>query len=165
MDRGRQLKKVPPPLSFELRVDPKAKDAVRFPPLDLHNTTSRQALFSERLIACLADSGVDNIDYYDARVVYEPTKTPVAYRAANIIGIASVLDRSQSEFKATESGTIYELLKIVIDETKCQGQGMFRFKELSNMIVVSDPIKEALEARQITGIRIIRDAEWAPGMI
>lgn len=165
MDRGRKLKSPPPLLQFELRVDRKANRYSDFPPLDLHATTARQVLFSDRLVNCLKSVSVSNVDYYDADVLYVPSGEKLQYHLGNVIGVLSIIDRSRSTFNATDAGLIYELLSIEIDESKCEGQDFFRFKELSNLIVISRRIKVALEDAGITGTKILSAPEWRPGLI
>jgi hypothetical protein len=165
MNRGRRLKSPPGPLTYELRVDKKAKRPQEFPPLDWHNAPDGQALFSERLVSVLTAAGVANVDYYDATVHYTPTKAALKYKVSNVIGIASVLDRSKSRFNADEDDFIIELLSISLDESLCAGQKMFRFQERPSMLVISSDIKTALEGAAITGTLIIEPQDWEPGLI
>jgi len=165
MNRGRRLKTPPGRLAYELRVDRKAKRADEFPPLDWHNAANGQALFSRRFVNLLAQLGITNIDYYDASVTYAPTGAALDYSVANIIGIASVLDREKSRFNADADGFIIELLKIAVDESLCAGQKLFRFQERPSMLVIASDVKAAIEGAGITGTMIIPPDEWEPGLI
>lgn len=165
MGRGKRLKEPPGSFAYELRVDRKAKAPLEFPPLDWHAGADGQLLLSKRLVALLDRLGVTNIDRYDVSVVYGPTQRSLEYTLANVIGIASVLDRAKSQFVADADGFIIELLEISIDASLCADWKFFRFQELSSLIVISTEVADAFRQEGITGVTIIAPEAWEPGII
>lgn len=164
LGRGRRLEEDPGAFAFELRVDPGA-DPAEFPPLDLHYPPPALPLFSKRMKTVLAAAGVDNIDYYPATVTYQPTGGALAYELANVIGVAEGVDRERSTFEASETGVIEVFSKLALDESKFRGRHMTRLYELLRLLIVSRRVKDAIETAGLTGILIVSDDEWEPGMI
>ncbi|UCC71419.1 MAG: hypothetical protein JSV86_13615 [Gemmatimonadota bacterium] len=165
MNRGKRVREDLGLFEFELRVDEQASDPLAFPPLDLHDPAGGQPLFSRRLIEALREIGVSNIDYYPARVIYEPTGAELDYEVANVIGMVSGLDLDKSNVQVDDAGFVERVRRMVFDESQFEGQDLVRLREKKNLIVISRRVKERIEEKALTGIMIIRDEEWQPGMI
>ncbi|ATB49467.1 imm11 family protein [Corallococcus macrosporus] len=150
--------------SIVLSVDEKAKDASDFPPCDIHGP-SRSLLFSQRFIELLEELGVDNVQYFDAEVVYAPTGQKLPYKVANIVGIVSGLDLDRSDVVMSNRGNVLQIREMRLSEDKLQGHGICRLREDLMLIVVHRRIKEAIEAAALSGFMFITDDEYEPGMI
>nr|QKW94282.1 hypothetical protein [Myxococcus xanthus] len=150
--------------SIVLSVDKKAKDVSEFPPCDIH-APSRSLLFSQRFIELLTGLGVDNVQYFDADVVYEPTGQKLPYKVANVVGIVNGLDLNQSDVVMSGRGNVLQIKEMCLDEDKLQGQKICRLREDIMLIVVHKSIKEAVEQAALTGFMFISDDEYEPGMI
>lgn len=151
------------PYDVLLKVDKKAENPADFPPGDIHSLDSGY-LFSARFIELLKKLNVDNIQYFDAKVTYEPTGRQLPYKAANIIGIVSGLDLDNSTVEFDED-IIIDIERMCFDENKMQGLKMFRLNESIMHIVVHRSIKEAIEEAGFTGFLFVTDEEYEPGMI
>lgn len=147
-----------------LTVDKKAKDPAEYPPCDIHGP-SRTLMFSKRFIAILAALGVDNIQYLDADVTYEPTGEKVLYKVANVVGILSGLDMGQSDVVLSSEDNILDIETMCFDENKLDGHKIFRLQEHIQLLVVHRSIKEAVENAGLTGFMFLTDNEYEPGMI
>ena len=80
-----------PPVPVEVALNPD------FPGLMMPMFDSGILLFSERMVNALHESGVDNLDVYDAVIRDIATgKTYADYKAVNIIGSISCADLSRS---------------------------------------------------------------------
>jgi hypothetical protein len=161
---GVMIGEVNQPFEMKLIVDKQAENPSDFPPCDIHGPT-RSLLFSARLIECLNKLSVDNIEYIDANVIYEPTGESVDYKVANVVGIVSGLDLEQSEVVLSRKGKVLEIEKMCLDEEKLKGHKMVRLRESIMHIVVHKSIKEAVEAASLTGFMFLSDDEFEPGMI
>ena len=106
--------------NIKLKVDEKG-DPKDFPPCDIHGPT-RNLLFSKKLIQVLNGCGVDNIQYFDANVTYEPTGEKVDYKVANVIGAISGVDFDKSDLLLTRKGNVLGIEQLVFDESKFEGQ-------------------------------------------
>jgi len=147
-----------------LSVDEQADNPEEFQPCDIHGST-RNLMFSSRLIDILNKQGVDNIQYFNANTIYEPTGEQYNYKIANVLGIISGLDMDKSDVILSRKGNVLEIEKMVLDEEKMQGHNIFRLQESIMHIVVHKTIKEAIEAEKLTGFMFVPDEEFEPGML
>jgi hypothetical protein len=155
----------PPALpNYVLRVE-KGVNPKDYPPCDLHDATSGQLLMSPKLVTTLTDAGVTNLQYFDCQVVYEPTGQHVPYKLANIIGAVKALDVAASDCVVDEDGFVETFRTMKLDERQASGFDLFRLYEALPMVIISERLKHLLEAANITGIRIIEDTEWEPGLM
>jgi len=162
-NRGRVINEIDEPYKFLLEVDSREKNHLDHPALDVQ-VTGKTLLFSKRLITLLNELGIDNIQYFDANVVYTPTDTTLDYKVANIIGAISGVDINNSEL-IIDDDIIIEIEKLSFDEDKMSGHKIFRLEESILHIIVHKSIKEAMEASKITGVMFLTDDEFEPGMI
>lgn len=147
-----------------LTVDEKAKDPKEFPPCDIHGP-SRTLMFSKRFVEILMGMGVDNIQYLDADVTYEPTGEKLPYKVANVVGIISGLDMGRSDVLLSAQDNVIEIEAMCFDENKLRGHKIFRLQEHIMLLVVHRSIKEAIENAGLTGFMFLTDDEYEPGMI
>lgn len=147
-----------------LTVDEKAKDVHDFPPCDIHGP-SRTLMFSKRFIELLIGMGVDNIQYLDAEVTYEPTGQKLPYKVANVVGIISGLDMGASDVVLSPQDNIIDIEEMCFDESKLSGHKIFRLQEHIMLLIVHRSIKEAVENAGLTGFMFLADDEYEPGMI
>jgi hypothetical protein len=151
------------PYEVVLKVDNKAENPSDFPPCDIHSLDSGY-LFSQRFIDVLKKLNVDNIQYFDAKVTYEPSGLQLPYKAANIIGIVSGLDLDNSEVELDDD-IVIDIESMCFDESKMEGYKIFRLNESIMHVVVHRSIKEAIEEAGLTGFMFVTDDEYEPGMI
>jgi hypothetical protein len=151
------------PYEIILRVDKQAKNPGEFPPCDIHGLRGG-LLFSQRFIDLLKKLNVDNIQYFDAKVTYEPTGLQLPYKAANIIGIVSGLDLDNSEVELDDD-IVIDIESMCFDESKMEGYKIFRLNESIMHIIVHRSIKEAVEEADLTGFMFVTDEEYEPSMI
>ncbi|HED32686.1 MAG TPA: hypothetical protein ENJ08_00520 [Gammaproteobacteria bacterium] len=164
VDDGVLIENVQQKYEIELTVDRQADNKEAFPPCDIHDL-SMGLMFSHRLIEILNNEGVNNIQYFDADVSYEPTGEKYNYRVANILGSISALDIEKSDVTLSHSGIVIDIEQMVFDEAKMNGNKIFRLKESIMHIVVHKSIKEAIETAGLSGFLFITDDEYEPGML
>ncbi len=149
---------------FNLEVDSGADDVNNFPPCDIYGPT-KHLLFSSKLIEILSEQNVDNIQYFDSKVIYSPTQTAVEYNVANIIGVISGLNMEKSELMLSPMGNVMFIDKMVFDEEKMKEHKVFRLKEKPTLLIVHKSIKEAIETASLKGIMFVSDDEYDASMI
>lgn len=154
--RGRPLDATIPELGFAL-------DAGRsFAWPDFIRPGPNIPLFSPRLREALETSGVDNIEYYPARVVNRSTQEQRPYLGANIIGLVRAMDRDQSEFMAYDGNPDVALTidRLVIDNSRFDGLRIMRLAEFDLLIIVEDKLKERLEQLPLVGVDFVAPEDW-----
>jgi hypothetical protein len=113
-------------------------------------------LFSQRFIDTLKAAGIRNLDLYDAEVIdRERGKTYRNYKAVNIIGRLSCADLEKSEYLPGYKPPLMKFRNLVIDESRAMGQPLFRLAENTLFILVSEPVREAIEAANLIGVRVV----------
>ena len=165
LNLGIKLDDDPGLFEFILEVESNAPNPEEFKALDWHDPDKGHTLFSTRMQNVLKEAGVDNIDYYPAKVVLGSTGQVLEYKVANILGLISGLDREVSVFEEDEDGFIEEIYSMVFDESKFHDFKMFRLEEFENLIIVHKQLKDAIEKNSLTGMTFIEDEEWEPGII
>jgi hypothetical protein len=165
MHRGVKVDPALGPFRYELRVDAKAKKPLEFPPLDLHHPGKGQLLMSPKMLSSLKRAGVDNLQLFPVDVVYTATGATPEYKIVNILGVIKALDTASSECKVDEDGFVENFTTLRFAEKQIAGHRFFRMYESFHTLVISEAVKNALEEDQITGITILKDEEWEPGML
>jgi hypothetical protein len=165
MNLGQRLDAPPGPLAYELRVDPKAQQPLDFPPLDWHDPAGGQPLFSRRMVQVLGQLGVGNIETYPASVVYQPTGAVLDYGVVNVIGLVEALDHTASDLIMSSRGRLIGINSMRLDPAKCQGLDLFRLREQPGTLIVSAALAKRMTEAGLTGLRLLQDHEWQPGMI
>jgi hypothetical protein len=116
------------------------------------------------LLDALLDCGVDNLQTYDA-VLRDLDKgiEYKDYKAFNVVGLVAAADMSQSTMMGTSDSVMVDadFDRLVIDESKCRGQMLFRLAENITAIIVHERIKEEVEKRGIKGLFFYASGEWA----
>lgn len=107
-------------------------------------------LMSDRLLKALIDSGVDNIDAYNAVLHVSGEDKPVTnYKSINIIGLVSAVNEEKSE--AIDLGIDVGVMsprfftKLKVSEDKANDLLLFRLAERVSQIVIHHSVKESLE--------------------
>jgi hypothetical protein len=113
-------------------------------------------LFSQRFVDVLKSAGVRNMDIYDAVVIdRERDKRYTNYKAVNIIGRVSCADLEKSEYLPDYEAPLMEFEKLVVDESRTMGVPLFRLAESVGFILVSEGVKQAIEAAGLLGVRVV----------
>ncbi len=149
---------------FILKVDKNAPNPEDFPICDLHEGPHGQLLFSQKLIDTLARVGVTNFQFFECEVTFERTGERIPYKLVNVLGVEKALDTKLSDCTVDEDGFVEAFETLRIDESKIEDFHLFRLYEAFPLIIISSSVKIALEAAGITGVKIISDSEWEPGM-
>jgi len=160
------IETVEEPLKYVLEVDQQAKNPTNHPPLDYQcEASAGQPLFSAKFRDALEGAGVDNVQYFPAEVVYEPTGEKCDYMAANVVGIADVLDVDASGCDVDDAGFVMGFEKMVFREEALAGLHFVRLINMMSIIILSDRVATRLKAAELTGVRILPPSEWIPGMM
>ncbi|SRR6266496_6667896 len=119
-------------------------------------------LVSDKLRETWSAVGVDNIDYYTARVMNRSTGETRPYHAANVIGLLPAVDRAQSAFQPLDDHDflIEDFERLVVDEKRVQGQLAFRLAEHSAVLLVDQRLKDISEREGLTGLQFVRPEDW-----
>jgi hypothetical protein len=116
------------------------------------------------VIEALRKAGVDSIEYFDA-ILENPLagQQLLNYKAFNIIGVVSAADMDASEMMGTSSSTMgdADFHALVLDESRINGQLMFRLAENLSAIVVHESVRRAIEAAGIPGFVFYGPGEWS----
>lgn len=101
------------------------------------------------MVDALRESGVDNIDVYDAEILdEEDNKTYTNYKAVNVIGMISATDQEKSKIRKVgdeASGFFINWFdKLVLEDSQTHGLLMFRLAEKPSFIFVHNSVKEHL---------------------
>lgn len=140
---------VPQPLEFVVEADEDDPDPDE-PGIMLEMYQFGVVLMTDRLVAALRESGVDNLQVFDA-IIRHPsaTKTLPHYKVVNIVGVVACADLNRSEYALTDGAAILDVSfdSLVIDEKLARGQLMFRLAESLSAIIVHQRVKDHLTAR------------------
>jgi hypothetical protein len=120
-------------------------------------------LLSRRLRDALLEAGVDNVDWYETRIVDEPDETLARrYLAANVIGLVAAADpaKTRSERSLGRPGAD-EIDAFVPDPAKIRGLRFFRLAEHRATLVVDATVKAAIERRGIDTLDLIPLEGWS----
>ncbi len=170
-NRGRVIGPLKEKYKLKLILTPDT-DPEEFPARDITEKAKFQ-IFSKKFIGILDQLQVNNIEYFDADVTYEPTGEQLDYKVANIIGVISGLDLEKSQVIYDEDDEdddeddpfILEIEKMCFDDTKMKGNKIFRLQESIMHIVVHKSIKKAVEAAGLTGFMFVSDDEFEMSML
>lgn len=111
--------------------------------------------FSDRMLAVLDAAGVDNIVRYRIELVAPDGNVHTNYKAVNIIGAVMCADLSRSEFRPGYDPPLMKFDRLVIDQAKAGDLPFFRLGENPLFILVAEHVKQAIEAAQLVGVRVI----------
>ncbi|MCX4030312.1 hypothetical protein [Spartinivicinus marinus] len=120
-------------------------------------------VLNNKVIQELHSLKINNIQYFDLRLIETTTKEENSgYKIANIVGAFNCLDIDKCVFETTSSGRIMFIEKMVfkeLDESKLPE--IFRLAEYLPLIVTSDRIKQAFEAKGFTGLVFCKPEEFS----
>lgn len=125
-------------------------------------------LFHASLKNCLEQFGVDNIQYFPVNLIDQNGLVPNeklegVYYLANIIGRLDCVDLQKSKVNYWPSQRGYDLLSTVIDESKTNGQKIFRIKDDPTLIIINEELKQHLvdELNLLVGVEVIKTEDYS----
>lgn len=125
-------------------------------------------LFHASLKKALEAFGVDNIQYYPVNLIDQNGLVPNeklagVYYLANIIGRLDCVDLQKSKVRDWPSQKGHDLLSTVIDESKTNGQKIFRIKDDPTLIIINEELKQHLvdELNMLVGVKVIRTEDYS----
>jgi hypothetical protein len=118
----------------------------------------------EDLVEAIQEAGVDNLQVYSA-IIRDPDSgaTHTNYKAVNIVGLVSALDRAKADIEPDPPfGNLAMLLNSApLDESKAGDARLFRLAEKRSMIVIHESVKDFLQARGFNNLTFTNPAEWS----
>jgi hypothetical protein len=120
-------------------------------------------LFSAALRKGLEEIGIDNIQYFEARLVAKRGKLiRDDYKIGNVIGRVACFDWERSSYDETykAQGVVGRLERIVLDLSRIKGEQLFRLKEAPRVLLVAESTRLHLESRGITGVKFTEIADY-----
>jgi len=119
-------------------------------------------LMSDRLVAALEEAGIDNLQKFDAEI-YNPLddKTYTNYKAVNIIGAISCVDKEKSDIQIDNGDFASSFNGFSVDESKAAGNIFFRLKENVAVVLADEKVADIVEEKDIPGISFIYPENWA----
>ncbi len=125
-------------------------------------------LFHFTLKERLEQFGIDNIQFFpvnliDQNKLISDDGIVDAYYIANIIGRLDCVDMQKSKVRPWPSGRAFDLLSIVIDETKTNGQKIFRIKDDPSLIIINEELKHYLvdQLDELVGVDVINTENYS----
>jgi len=118
---------------------------------------------TDRMRAALERTGIDNVQYFRARVQPEwSEQIEQGYWLMNVIGVVTCVDRLASGLDIDDDTALSDIASFVIDPDRTCGLGIFRLAEDVRMIVVSPRVQVALRAAGLRGV-LFQDASAYDG--
>lgn len=120
-------------------------------------------LYSDEMISVLHKIGVTNFQCFDA--IVRDTEKQIDYtnyKVINIIGLVSAANLNKSNYDS-HGGAAYmdtDFDSLSIDESKINGQRLFRLAESVNGIVIHEEIKKAFEEHGIEHLDFVLPEDW-----
>ena len=111
-------------------------------------------LFSDKMLAALAKAGIDNLQLYDAEVHSPDGNVFDNYKAVNIVGKLVCADLDKSQYDPEDEPPFIDFDHLVIDKEKAHGFQFFRLAEDCSRIIISEHVKNELEAANLIGVKI-----------
>ena len=147
------------------------------PVIDIHFSNTNKSVMTDNLVApprtgLLINAKVkeifdtlkiDNIQYFKSRLIDENTKAINSdYCLANIMGKISCVDKSQSELELFPDGDIRFIDKLVLNLNDTINYGhIFRLAEYSTLLLISNELKIALSANNVTGFQMYKPENFS----
>jgi hypothetical protein len=141
--------------SMELEIPIEVEIMEDMEDLELSPFMDSPPVMSNDFHAALIQAGVSNLDVYDAILRSSDGEVEIeGFKAFNVIGMISATDMKNSEFAPDYASRLIDASfdKLVIDESKTQGQLMFRLAEFVSAIVVHDSVRRHIEAKKFGNI-------------
>jgi hypothetical protein len=150
---------VPEPLVFEIWEEDEGEGEM-LPMFKTHFL-----LMTDKLVNVLNESGVDNLDCYDA--VIRQTRIGREYRnyrAVNIVGLVRAADMAKSESIDLGLGTgglvSNFFRRLELDESTIGGALLFRLAEKISAIVVHESVKHHLLAKGFDRLSFVEPSKY-----
>ena len=138
--RGQPFKyEVPAPIL----IDCEPFHSYKGPPMELFDVGI--PLMSARLARVLTETGVNNIDFYEAILKNTETGETYNYKAYNVIGLVA-------------ADVIFN--KLVVDEDKTHGLLMFRLAENINALMVHKEVRDRILSSGIDTLTFKKTEDW-----
>lgn len=130
------------------------------PPPDYYDDSI--SLMSPRLKKVLDSNGVDNVQYFPAIITYRGTGETYEWYAFNIIGLIHAVDFDNSDVENEDGLALINsrISGFVVDPKKTNGAKLFRLAENVMTTLVSDQIKNAIEAAGINTFSFTAPEDW-----
>jgi hypothetical protein len=147
---------IPTPLEFEL--DPDCPGIMR----EMYDT--RIPVMRDDLVEAMHAAGVDNLQVFPAIIRDPETGERYAnYKAVNIVGLISALDRAKADVEPGVPFTMVAMLlnSAPLDESRAGDARLFRLAENISMIVIHQSVKEFLQERGFVNLTFTNPAEWS----
>ncbi len=124
------------------------------------------SVISECLKNLLEKLGIDNIQYFNAKIIeQEGESAKQGYYAANIVGLVDCIDREVSEMdvEADENGElniIFGIDKLVLKDIPSNYNTIYRVSFFTRLILVDKDLKDIFEQNFIQGIKLVKPERW-----
>jgi hypothetical protein len=157
--------------------DPDAEEYERTPPLPVEaEIEAAQAgvlqdfiavplpLLSKELQQAFVEAGVDNIDYYPAKIIDQKSGDVITSHVAfNVVGKISAADLQRTAFSpgSTKRMISADIDRLGVSEGAAREMLVFRLAESVNAILVHERVQEQIEAAGITGVEFLDPEDWA----
>ena len=124
-------------------------------------TSGLVTIFHDELKEALDKIEVDNIEYYPIRLRNSYTKkTEGGHWLVNIIGCYDCVDLEKSKIRRSDSDideNDFEILSLVIDETKTKGAKIFRLYNDPTLMIINQELKDYFdETDMLVGVDLIQ---------
>ncbi|MDC7242091.1 MAG: hypothetical protein PQJ50_17185 [Spirochaetales bacterium] len=126
---------------------------------DYIGTGSSEVFISEQLKNFLNEKDLKQIINYVPIVLFKKN-----YYLLNIIGLRDCMDYSKSEYTTYPKNDLPDkITSLVFDETKINSIDIFRMKDKSLHIFVTEKLKRELENKKFTGIKFYESMDLTYG--
>jgi uncharacterized protein DUF1629 len=119
-------------------------------------------VYSDRLRKVLIGAGVDNVDYFPARLVHPVSGTRSDdYALVNVLGLVEAVDRSKSTMTPARGRLPGQLRGFTIDSQRAGDLRLFRLAESPDLIVIEESVMAEIEAATLDGVFIQPTQDWS----
>lgn len=131
------------------------------PPIEMRDVGI--PIMSVRLADAFTAAGVDNIEFFPARLRNTVTGASYEYRAYKIVGVVAAADLARSEWRSYDRKPVADVSfeTLAIDEGRPAGLGVFRLAENISAVLVHEWVRRVIEARGIDTIEFVKPEDWA----
>lgn len=124
--------------------------------------TGGNLIVSPRMMEILSQFDVGFLEFFPVPVRNTWDDKIVDYFFVHVLSSIDFIDKEKSDITWYEDGYggVEKARSLIIDETKLQGRKVFRSPDLFQDTFVSEEVKVALEAAQLTGITFVSVDEY-----
>ncbi len=120
-------------------------------------------VLSDKALQVLSALNIKNLQTYDLTIVDasgDPTLTH--YKIVNVADAIDCIDHDQSNLKYFDSGNVMFVKLLKLDESKIPPEvHIFRLHRSLSTVVISDKLKNAIEANKLTGFVIYKPEDYS----